>query len=202
MFRRRGGHRRLSTMTSATFGDAAGDPYRETQSSSNRSRYASEISSSLSLQILIYYNGLLSAVYFILQGGIITEKLYNYKFNSGFQRVVLAPVFISWAIAEVHRFYFGCKGNIKEMVPHMCTFLLTTFFPQMFCLVFLTFFQEHRFPVDSIIGSIHIGFLVLELVVGYNGIKAIINKRTAQFFRVAQEEFLSRRGCEEHERLL
>lgn len=41
-----------------------------------------------------------------------------------------------------------------------------------------------------------------EMVVGYNGIKAIINKRTAQFFRVAQEEFLSRRGGEEHERLL
>lgn len=65
----------MSTTTSAAFGDAAGDPYRETQSSSNRSRYASEISSSLSLQILIYYNGLLSAVYFILQGGIITEKV-------------------------------------------------------------------------------------------------------------------------------
>lgn len=43
-------------------------------------------------------------------------KLYNYKFDSEFQRVVLAPVFMSWAIAEVHRFYFGCKGNIKEMV--------------------------------------------------------------------------------------
>lgn len=42
----------------------------------------------------------------------------------------------------------------------MCAFLLTTIFPQMFCLAFLAFFQEHRFPVDPIIGSIHIGFLV------------------------------------------
>lgn len=43
---------------------------------------------------------------------------------------------------------------------------------------------------------------VSEVVVGYNGIKAIINKRTAQFFRVAQEEFLSRPEGEEHARLL
>lgn len=43
---------------------------------------------------------------------------------------------------------------------------------------------------------------ILELVIGYNGIKAIINKRTAQFFRVAQEEFLSRPESEEHARLL
>ena len=42
----------------------------------------------------------------------------------------------------------------------MCAFLLTTIFPQMFCLAFLAFFQEHRFPVDPIIGSIHIVFLV------------------------------------------
>lgn len=43
-------------------------------------------------------------------------QLYNYKFNSLLQRTLLAPIFISWAIAEVHRIYFGCKGNIKEMV--------------------------------------------------------------------------------------
>lgn len=39
---------------------------------------------------------------------------------------------------------------------------------------------------------------VSELVVGYYGIKAIINKRTAQFFRVAQEEFIARPEAEQH----
>ncbi|CAN0227375.1 unnamed protein product, partial [Hapterophycus canaliculatus] len=132
----------------------------------------------------------------------VCPQLYNYKFESELQRTVLAPIFVGWAIAEVYRLYFGWKGNIKEMVPHMCAFLLTTIFPQMFCLAFLALFQEHRFPVDPIIGAISIGFLTLEVLVGYNGIKAIINKRTAQFFRVAQEEFLSRPEAEEHARLL
>ena len=47
---------------------------------------------------------------------VILCQLYNYKFESLLQRTLLAPIFISWAIAEVHRIYFGCKGNIKEMV--------------------------------------------------------------------------------------
>ncbi|CAM9230436.1 unnamed protein product [Scytosiphon promiscuus] len=200
MFRRRGGYRRLRTGSINHAANAA-DSFRDNPGV-DRSRYASEISSSLSLQILIYYNGLFSIVYFILEGGLIIEKLYNYKFESELQRTVLAPIFVGWAIAEVHRLYFGCKGNIKEMVPHMCAFLLTTIFPQMFCLTFVAFFQEHLFPVDPIIGAISIGFLALEMLVGYIGIKAIINKRTAQFFRVAQEEFLSRPEAEEHARLL
>lgn len=29
---------------------------------------------------------------------------------------MLVPVFCVWVIAELHRFYFGYKGNIKEMV--------------------------------------------------------------------------------------
>lgn len=51
----------------------------------------------------------------------------------------------------------------------MCAFLLTTLFPQIFCLAFLAFFQEHRFPADPIIGSIHIGFLVgpIPLILGH-----------------------------------
>lgn len=80
MFRRRGGYRRVAT----TVGDIdVGEARQENPNLvpdrsryvQDRSRYASEISSSLSLQILIYYNGLLSAAYFILEGGLVIEKV-------------------------------------------------------------------------------------------------------------------------------
>lgn len=53
------------------------EAYRENQNPprADRSRYASEISSSLPLQILVYYNGLFSAVSFVLMGGLIVEKV-------------------------------------------------------------------------------------------------------------------------------
>lgn len=84
MFRRRGGYRRLSSTTaiansSANDGD---EGYRENPRA-DRSRYASEISSSLPLQILVYYNGLFSAASFVLMGGLIIEKVcvcaYSYR---------------------------------------------------------------------------------------------------------------------------
>lgn len=72
MFRRRGGYRRVDT-TSDDVPDTD-EAYRE-NGIDDRSRYASEISSSLSLQVLIYYNVLLSAVYFVLEGGLVVEKV-------------------------------------------------------------------------------------------------------------------------------
>lgn len=72
----------MSTTTTTTTATAAADndldgaaeAYRENPGT-DRSRYASEISSSLPLQILLYYNGLVSAAYLVLEGGLITEKV-------------------------------------------------------------------------------------------------------------------------------
>lgn len=77
MFRRRGGYRRLSVTSAVANANAnanANEAYRENPRA-DRSRYASEISSSLPLQILLYYNGLFSAAYFVLMGGLIIEKV-------------------------------------------------------------------------------------------------------------------------------
>lgn len=79
MFRRRGGYRRLNATTAATNANvttgADDEAYRDKPPLADRSRYASEISSSLPLQILVYYNGLFSAVSFVLMGGLIIEKV-------------------------------------------------------------------------------------------------------------------------------
>ncbi|CAM9578522.1 unnamed protein product, partial [Discosporangium mesarthrocarpum] len=122
----------------------------------------------------------------------ILSQLLHFAFDSPLQRMLLAPIFLFWAVTEPLRFYFGFKGNIKEMVPHMSAFLLITLFPQFFSIAFFSFYQEHVFPADTVIGSLSMVFLVLELLFGYHGIKSITSKRTAQFLRVAQEEFLSR----------
>lgn len=83
MFRRRGGYRRVhATSESVDAGEAS-----QQNLAPDRSRYASEISSSLSLQILMYYNGLLSAVYFVLEGGLVIEKVRTCQANRRFVQV-------------------------------------------------------------------------------------------------------------------
>lgn len=84
MFRRRARYSRVAESAGAHASAAAGDDsYREESSRlleggaerEDRSRYASKVSSSLSLQILMYYNVLLSAVYFFLEGGLVINKV-------------------------------------------------------------------------------------------------------------------------------
>lgn len=79
MFRRRGGYRRVEALTADTT-DAGDGTYREGsrrdgEEIEDRSRYTSEICSSLPLQVLLYYNGLLSMVYFFLEGGLVIQKV-------------------------------------------------------------------------------------------------------------------------------
>lgn len=75
MFRRRRGYRRVQT----TLYEAHVSGANHESDTEIRGRYASEISSSLSLQILIYYNGLLSAIYLFLEGSLIVNKVGTLK---------------------------------------------------------------------------------------------------------------------------
>ncbi|CAM9565620.1 unnamed protein product [Chrysoparadoxa australica] len=150
-------------------------------------RYVSEISSSLAVQMLVYYNILLSLVYFFFEGALVTQKLHHYVFSSSLQRLLLLPAFLVWCMAEGFRIYCGYAGNIKEMVPQMSAFLIMTIFPQFCMLLFLTFFQEFVFRADKVLGGMMMIMLLLELILGYKALESITRKRTAQFFTVAQQ---------------
>ena len=69
-----------------------------------------------------------------------------------------------------------------EQVPHMCSFLLMTIFPQMFFIIYLGFLQEHCFPFDSVIGWIHIIFMVSQpdLAVPMSNRKLVIRVKEMQ----------------------
>lgn len=108
MFRRRGGYRRVhAAVESVDAGEAS-----QENLAPDRSRYASEISSSLSLQILIYYNGLLSAVYFVLEGGLVIEKVrtcqnycyvtvYSYEYRFVQARLLQLVIVTLWYYCTV-----------------------------------------------------------------------------------------------------
>jgi hypothetical protein len=75
----------------------------------------------------------------------------------------------------------------------MSVFLLLTIFPQFLLVLYVTAFQEFSFPADRILGGLQLSMLLLELYAGYGGLRAITTKRTAQFYRTAQEDAMRRR---------
>lgn len=95
MFRRRGGYRRIES----TVRVADGHEEQATTQEDDRSRFASEISSSLTLQILIYHNVLLSIVYFFVEGGLAVEKVRSQQRSLGVYIIIASS---SYSVSLPH----------------------------------------------------------------------------------------------------
>ena len=132
----------------------------------------------------LFFNAGFSVLYAIVAGGGIVEKMVNLEFQSPISKALLVPFFIFWAVGEASRFYFGYFGNLRELVPQISAFLMLTVFPALFAMVFLTFGQEHRFPFDTVAGSLMIIALVVEIIVGCRAVQTLIARQTAQFYRL------------------
>ncbi|GMH73082.1 hypothetical protein TrLO_g12048 [Triparma laevis f. longispina] len=148
----------------------------------------SEISSSITFAVLIYTNVFFSLAYFLGNLSIIIEKLTSLQFSSNLQLVLLLPCYIIWVLGELARFYFAYIGNLKERVPQMSAFLLMTIFPQLPCVLYLGFYQEFIYPFDESTGAVMLVILVVELFFGYLTLHTLIQRQTAQFYRLCQEE--------------
>lgn len=148
----------------------------------------SEISSSLPFQVALYYNALYSVAYAAIEAAGLAYKLHYLEFNSQLKRMLVAPIFVIWCFGEAFRLYFGFVGNLKERVPHVAAFLIITAFPQLPCMIFLTFFQDFVLPFDLVGGVLIFVAQVLQLWLGYRALQGLINAQTSQFFRVAQQD--------------
>lgn len=111
-------------------------------------------------------------------GSCAIEKLLYYK-----KRVSISVVVI-WAFLEPLRLYYGFSGNLKENVPSLATYLLVTLFPQMPFILYLAYIQPVLFPIDPIIGSLMVVFLVVQFVLGFAATRKIIRSQTVQFMRL------------------
>ena len=147
-----------------------------------------EIKSSLGLQVLMYYQGFYSLVYFAVSGGAMMNKVYNYGFSNAVLELLTVPIFFLWSATELARVPLGYIGNVSEKVPMMSAFLLLTMFPQLVAVAFFTFMQDPIFPFDVAAGALMLLFLILELIVGKRSVDVLIQRQTAQFFRLCQEE--------------
>jgi transmembrane protein 17 len=78
----------------------------------------------------------------------------KYKYSIGIAAL------IPWTIIEAVRLFYGYRGNLSEKVPDISSFLLISIFPQFPIVIFLGFVQGVKYPVDNVLGSIMIIFLV------------------------------------------
>jgi hypothetical protein len=130
----------------------------------------------------LFYNSLYSLIYVVLMGAVVIDKLTYYS-----QTFPIA-ILVLWAILEPVRLYYGLYGNLNESVAHISTFLLMTIFPQLALVLYLAYFQQLKYPMDSILGSFMFIFAVFELVMSWNLIRKVIRSQTAQFMRLVDHD--------------
>ncbi len=137
--------------------------------------------SDLQFQIILYYNSLFSLVYSVVLGSVQVGKYFNDITN-------ISPLIILciWFLIEPFRLYYGIRGNTKEKVPDLATYLLITVFPQLPVIAYLGFFQTEYYPIDIILGSMMIIFLILSILFGFRSIRFLIKSQTAQFMRLCE----------------
>ncbi len=110
--------------------------------------------SSLQLQGTLYFNVLFSLFFTVM---IVSTVIYK---AMRFERYIPMIALAVWILMEPVRLWFGFSGNLKEKVPDIATYLLISIFPQFPLVIFLAYGQKVNFPIDPIIGSLMIIFLV------------------------------------------
>ena len=138
--------------------------------------------SSLPLAISLYYNCLFSIMFACIVGACSVYK------NLYFNKRVSVSVIAFWCFIEPFRLYYGISGNMKEKVPDIATFLLITIFPQTPFILYFAYIQPVKFPVDPILGSFMLTFLVIEVIYAIQLVRVQIRSQTTQFMRLCEEE--------------
>lgn len=147
-----------------------------------------DLKPNLPLAIALHFNCYFSVTYGVLVGGTILHKLSSFRYSDRLHRSVLFPVFGAWAVAETARLYLGHTGNLHDRVPLLSAFLLITIFPQIPCIIYLSYYQELVFPVDSSAGSLMVAIIGLEVLLGCGALRSLIRRRTASFFESCRTE--------------
>jgi len=138
--------------------------------------------SNLRLQIALFFNALFSLLFAVVIGACSVNKIMY------FNKRVSISVVVVWVCFEPLRIFYGMSGNLKERVPELSTYILMTIFPQMPFIIYLAYVQPVLFPVDPILGSFMLVFLVVQVIFGLQTVRVLIRSQTARFLRVCEED--------------
>lgn len=137
---------------------------------------------SLPLQVTLHFNALFSFMFLIVVGSCSLVKVLYYN-----KKVSVSTMSV-WTVFELVRLYYGISGNMMEKVPELATYVLLTIFPQMPFMIYFAYVQPVLFPVDPILGTFMLLYLVVQVYFGMITIRSQIRSQTSKFMRLCEED--------------
>eukprot|EP00753_Platysulcus_tardus_P021132 PLAT8639.1.p1 GENE.PLAT8639.1~~PLAT8639.1.p1 ORF type:complete len:288 (+),score=95.38 PLAT8639.1:177-1040(+) len=145
------------------------------------------VNASLPLQALLYYQGIFSAVYALLIGRATWWKMTTLRLGL-IEGAILPASMALWILVEPVRLRFGYTGNRSEETTQLSAFLILSGFPQIPAVVYISWLQAQPLPIEPLLGTIQILFLLVELVLAWKTVKLFIDKQTSLFVRMCHDE--------------
>ena len=145
------------------------------------------IGASLSLQMLLYFNALLTTQYIAISYASLVQKVteldyYRYPLGNVYSIFALAI----WTIGEVLRLLFGLFGNLSESVPSISASLLLSCFPALPCITFLSLMQAHLMPYERAAGCALLVCNIIEIFLLWTAVRQHAATQTARFMRLTR----------------
>lgn len=144
----------------------------------------------LPLAIMIHHNFFFSLVYSIIVGRLSFEKWRDFDFTDSLNSSLLLPVYFTWVVVEASRLYSGQRGVLLDKVPELTIFLLVSFFPQTFAVIYIGFLQESISLFDRWMNVIMMVALFIEIGLTWRLLHSMSAKETAYSYNNIIHSFL------------
>lgn len=169
------------------------DEKRQTYLHSKQARIEIDYSSSLPLQMLLYFNVCFFPCWLLS----LTFVLPVLALSSGTNHTILMVfAFAFKAIIEFIRLYLGYTGNLSERMPELTAFCLLTIIFQIPLSIFLLIYQliasmGVQLSLVFAVEIIYIAFLTLEAIFGIYAVRIMVTAQTSRFHYRQFEEVIS-----------
>lgn len=100
-----------------------------------------------------------------------------------------------FSIVEIFRIYLGYCGNMLEHLPELSGFFILTTVPQlMICVYFVAFqrFWDTTFPMEWVLNSFYLVFLLAEMIASYLTVKKLIRHQATSFLLAPAQDVQQR----------
>lgn len=185
---------RLNRLATSVFTSVDGNDYKRTnRTNSKHARIEIDYSSSLPLQMLLYFNVCffpcwLFSLTFVLPVLTLTQANHHV--------ILMVFAFIFKAVIECVRLYLGYAGNLAERMPELTAFCLLTIIFQIPLSIFLLIYQliatmEVQLALVFAVEVIYITFLIFEAILGIVAVRIMVTAQSSRFHYRQFEEILS-----------
>ncbi|CAF1113789.1 unnamed protein product [Adineta steineri] len=186
---------RLNRLATSVFTSIDANDYKRGNNfQSKPTRIEIDYSSSLPLQMLLYFNVCffpcwLFSLTFVLP--ILATSAKNYP------AILMVFAFLFKAIIEFIRLYLGYAGNLAERMPELTAFCLLTIIFQIPLSIFLLVYsvitnadKEMQLALVFAVEIIYVTFLLLEAIFGIYAVRIMVTAQSSRFHYRQFEEAL------------